>query len=92
MPSEVGERTVLPLVDQERGRRVFAERDRGAVGDPGILDRALKVLGQVEIGVPLRGHDLDAVVLDFTGPSCSWPRSDGRSNVNTLPLPARSRR
>src|SRR5581483_5154430 len=86
--AEVLQGAVLPLVDEERRRRVLAERDRGAVGHPRVLDRALELLGEIQVGVALHSRDLDR-----RGPGLheallvSAAAATGRSNVNTLPFP-----
>src|SRR3954470_5518419 len=91
---EVGERAVLPLVDQQRARRMGAERDRHAVGDPGILDRAAQVVGQIEVAVSVVGRDghgagrgLHVAVLLSVAATAAC--AAGRSKVKLAPLPGR---
>ena len=83
---EVGQRAVLPLVDQQGAGGVGAERDARAVRHAGVLDGALQLVGEVEVGVPLRrGDRRPSVVVDFTRvPPVVRPavRRPGSSNVN----------
>jgi hypothetical protein len=89
---EVRERAVLPLVDQQRTGGVGAERDGHAVGDAGVLDRAAKVVGQVEVLVTAVGRDghgggggdhVEALLsVVETADSAA-----GRSKMNVEPVP-----
>src|SRR5436190_8795379 len=85
--AEVREGPVLPLVDQERAGRVRAERDRGPVRDPGVLDRSLEVLREVEVGVTLRRGDLDRRRARLHSYLPWSAGATGSSNENTLPAP-----
>src|SRR6266542_5667368 len=99
---EVLERAVLPLVDDQRARRVGAERNHRSIGDARVLDRPLELLREIEEGVALRGGDLDGrgcgchpfLLVSFEGTALERsptgsPEADatGSSNVNALPPP-----
>src|SRR4051812_207199 len=85
--AEIGEGAVLPLVDQERAGRVRAERDRRPVRHPRVLDRALQVFREVEVGVALRRGDLDRRRARLHSDLPWSAGATGSSNKNTLPAP-----
>src|SRR5512132_2349598 len=99
---EVLERAVLPLVDDQRARRVGAERNHRSIGDTRVLDRPFELLREVEERVALRSGDLDGrgcgchpfLLVSFEGtalerspPGSPDVEATGSSNVKALPRP-----